>query len=321
MDRESGFAPVARLIDDAIRRRAFPCAAIEVGGSAGPVWSHAAGTLSYDGEETATLDTVFDLASLTKVLATSTVLMRLVDARAITLADRVGDWLTDWRGTERETVTVADLLEHAGGLTAHLPFFRDHRGRADYQHAICTLPLECPPRQRSVYTDLGFILLAFIAADAGGAAVDEQFDAIASRLRIGDLRYRPPAAWRSRTAPTEVDPWRGRLLRGEVHDENGGPWAASRVTPACSGPRGRWAALPGPPWRRWGGGPGWPAPRHSRGSCGAPACPQARARWGGIRCSSPRRAGGRSPPPRSGIPGSPARPCGWTRRRTCTSCC
>ena len=227
MDRESGFAPVARLIDDAIRRRAFPCAAIEVGGRAGPVWSHAAGTLSYDGEETATLDTVFDLASLTKVLATSTVLMRLVDARAITLADRVGDWLTDWRGTERETVTVADLLEHAGGLTAHLPFFRDHRGRADYQHAICTLPLECPPRQRSVYTDLGFILLAFIAADAGGAAVDEQFDAIASRLRIGDLRYRPPAAWRSRTAPTEVDPWRGRLLRGEVHDENG--WALGGV--------------------------------------------------------------------------------------------
>ena len=223
MDRASAFAPVARIIDDAIRGRAFPCAAVEVGGSAGPVWSHAAGALSYDGGEAATLDTVFDLASLTKVLATSTILMRLVDAQAIALADRVAGWLTDWRGSDRERVTIADLLEHAGGLTAHLPFFRDHRGRADYQHAICTLPLEYRPRSRSLYSDLGFILLAFIAADAGGAAVDEQFDAIAGPLRIGDLRYRPPAAWRSRIAPTEVDPWRGRLLRGEVHDENG--WA------------------------------------------------------------------------------------------------
>ena len=227
MVRQSAFAPVARLIDDAVRRRAFPCAAIEVGGSGGPVWSHAAGTLSYADAEAATLDTVFDLASLTKVVATTTVLMRLVDSGAVTLADRVGGRLADWRGSDRETVTIADLLEHAGGLTAHLPFFRDHRGRDDYQHAICTLPLECPPRSRSVYSDLGFMLLAFIAADAGGAGLDQQFDEVAGRLGIGDLRYRPPAAWRSRTAPTEVDPWRGRLLRGEVHDENG--WALGGV--------------------------------------------------------------------------------------------
>ncbi len=227
MDTQQAFAPVARLIDDAVRRRAFPCAAVEVGGASGRVWSHAAGTLSYDDEEAAALDTVFDLASLTKVLATTTVMMRLVDAGAVTLADRVADRLAEWRGGDRDTVTVADLLEHAGGLTAHLPFFRDHHGRADYQHAICTLPLEYPPRSRSTYSDLGFILLAFIAADAAGAGLDEQFEAVVSALEIGDLRFRPPAAWRPRTAPTEVDPWRGRLLRGEVHDENG--WALGGV--------------------------------------------------------------------------------------------
>ncbi len=225
--RQQAFAAVARLIDDAVARRAFPCAVIEVGGNRGPVWSHAAGTLSYDEAAPATLDTVFDLASLTKVVATTTVLMRLIDAGAVSLADRVGSRLDDWRGGDREAVTVADLLEHAGGLTAHLPFFRDHRGRRDYQHAIGALPLEYPPRTRSVYSDLGFMLLAFIAADAGGAALDEQFGEVAGRLGFGDLRYRPPAAWRSRTAPTEVDPWRGRLLRGEVHDENG--WALGGV--------------------------------------------------------------------------------------------
>ena len=130
MDRRAAFAPVARLVDDAVRRRAFPCAALEVGGSAGPIWSHAAGALSCDDEaEPATPDTVFDLASLTKVLATATVLMRLADAGAVTLADRVGSRLAEWRSGDRNAVTVADLLEHAGGLTAHLPFFRDHRGR------------------------------------------------------------------------------------------------------------------------------------------------------------------------------------------------
>ena len=228
MGTEGAFAPVARLIGDAVDRRAFPCAAIEVGGSAGPVWSHAAGALTYDDEaEPATLDTVFDLASLTKVLATTTVLMRLVDAGSVALADRVGGRLAEWRGGDRGAVTVADLLEHAGGLTAHLPFFRDHRGRLDYQHAICSLPLEYPPRTRSVYSDLGFILLAFIAADAAGAGLDEQFDEVAGRLGIADLRFRPPAAWRSRAAPTEVDSWRGRLLRGEVHDENA--WALGGV--------------------------------------------------------------------------------------------
>ena len=224
MARRPAFDPAARIIDDAVRARAFPCAVVEAGNSAGPAWRHAAGVLSYeDGEPAAALDTVFDLASLTKVLATTAVLMRLVDAGRVALEDRVGDRLRDWRGDGREAVTVADLLEHAGGLTAHLPFFRDHRGRGDYERAVCTLPLEYAPRSRSVYSDLGFILLAFIAADAGGAPLDAQFDAIVGDLGLGDLRYRPPAAWRARTAPTEVDPWRGRLLRGEVHDENG--WA------------------------------------------------------------------------------------------------
>ena len=227
MARRAVFDPVARLVDDAVRDRAFPCAAVEVGGAAGPRWRHAAGVLSYDDGEAADLDTVFDLASLTKVLATTTVLMRLVDAGRVALDDRVGGRLDDWRGGGREAVTVADLLEHAGGLTAHLPFFRDHRGRADYQRAICTLPLEYAPRTRSVYSDLGFILLAFIAADAGRAPLDAQFDEVAGELGLGELCYRPPAAWRARTAPTEVDPWRGRLLRGEVHDENG--WALGGV--------------------------------------------------------------------------------------------
>ena len=225
----SSFAAVAALLAAAVTRRVFPCATIEVGSRDQVHWRHACGRLTYDDEAApAELDTVFDLASLTKVLATTTLVMQLVDEGAIGLDDPVERWLRDWRGADRSAVTVADLLEHAGGLTAHLPFFRDHQGRAEFQHAICALPLEYPPRSRSVYSDLGFILLAFLATDAArDVGLDAQFDQLAGRLGLGDLRYRPPADWRPRIAPTEVDPWRGRLLRGEVHDENG--WALGRV--------------------------------------------------------------------------------------------
>ncbi len=229
MPSSSRFAAVSELLGDAVARRVFPCATIEVGGRADVYWRHACGTLSYDeGAAPATIDTVFDLASLTKVLATTTLVMHAVDTGAVRLDDPLGHWLDAWRGQDRSAVTVVDLLEHASGLTAYLPFFRDYRGRGDFQHAISTLPLEYAPRSQSLYSDLGFILLAFIVADAGrGIDIDGQFDQLARRLDLGDLRYRPPAAWRPRTAPTEVDSWRGRLLRGEVHDENG--WALGGV--------------------------------------------------------------------------------------------
>ena len=233
MSSSSLFAAVADLLGDAVSRRVFPCATIEVGGREEVYWRHACGTLSYDDESAAAaLDTVFDLASLTKVLATTTLVMQAVDEGTLRLDDTVGRWLDEWRGEDRSGVTVADLLEHAGGLTAHLPFFRDHRGRGEFQHAICTMPLEYRPRSRSLYSDLGFVLLAFLVADAAGGngipvSIDTQFDQLARRLTLGDLRYRPPAAWRPRTAPTEVDLWRGRLLHGEVHDENG--WALGGV--------------------------------------------------------------------------------------------
>ena len=253
MSSSSRFAAVADLLRDAISRRVFPCATIEVGGRDQVYWRHACGTLSYDDAATpATLDTVFDLASLTKVLATTTLVMRTVDEGALGLDDTLGGRLDEWRGEDRSAVTVADLLEHAGGLTAHLPFFRDHRGRGEFQHAICTLPLEYPPRSQSLYSDLGFVLLAFLVADAAGGTgipIDDQFDQLARRLDLGDLRFRPPAAWRPRTAPTEVDPWRGRLLRGEVHDGNG--WALGGVAGHTLRPRA-------PRDARWRRGPRQP---------------------------------------------------------------
>ncbi len=203
---------------------AYPAAVIEVGSPDGVLWEEAFGVLSREeGATDTTLDSIFDLASLTKVLATTTLMTTAVERSEMALDDPVSRWLPAWQGDERDPVTIHDLLAHAGGLTAHLPFFRDHRGRPEFERSICRLPLEYSPRTQSIYSDLGFILLGFILEDAVGDSLTNQFDAVGSRQGWGDIGYRPGPAWRARAVPTEVDEWRGRLLIGEVHDEN--TWA------------------------------------------------------------------------------------------------
>jgi CubicO group peptidase (beta-lactamase class C family) len=219
------FGAAARILEEAIAARAFPAAAVEVGGRDAARWSAAFGALTYEpAAPAATAATIFDLASLTKVVATTTLAMRAVDEGRLALDDRVAGRLPHWRGADREPVTIGDLLSHASGLTAYLPFFRDHAGRDEFERAICALPLEYPPGTRSIYSDLGFVLLGFILQDAAaGTPLAVQFRPIAALAGADPLSFHPPREWRSRIAPTEVDPWRGRLLVGEVHDENA--WA------------------------------------------------------------------------------------------------
>jgi CubicO group peptidase (beta-lactamase class C family) len=205
-------------------RHVFPAAAVEAGGANGPRWREAFGALTYEPDAApATNDTIFDLASLTKVMAIASLMMRAVECRRLRLDDRVADYCPSWRGDDRSRVTLADLLEHTGGLTAYLPFFRDHEGREAFERAICTLPLEYAPRSASIYSDLGFMLLGFILQDVGGAPLAEQFQAMFPPDPAYPLAFNPPRDWRARTAPTELDFWRGRLLQGDVHDENA--WA------------------------------------------------------------------------------------------------
>ncbi len=230
----SRFAQAAAILREAIAARAFPAAVAEVGRADGPIWTAPFGRLTYDPDASeVTPGTVFDLASLTKVVSTTTLAMRAVDNGRLTLETRVGECLRAWRGRDREAVTVRDLLAHASGLTAYLPFYRDYTGRHEFEHAICTMPLEYEPGSRSLYSDLGFMLLGFILEDARGTtggprwdpatALAPQFHRLAAYITPEPLAFHPPRSWRPHTAPTEVDPWRGRLLVGEVHDEN--TWA------------------------------------------------------------------------------------------------
>jgi CubicO group peptidase (beta-lactamase class C family) len=220
------FAAAQALIDQAISDRACPAAVVDVGRASGPVWQYASGALTYDSDAPAcTPDTVFDLASLTKVIATASIAMRAVAAGGLSLDMPIGDVFPEWDNGDRRHVHVRHLLDHSSGLPAHARLWTAAAGRAEYREAIDRLTLERAPGVASVYSDPGYILLGLLLEHVGRAPLDYQFGEIASR-QFGQIAgkpaigYLPPPDWQLRIAPTEFDEWRGRLIKGEVHDEN-----------------------------------------------------------------------------------------------------
>ena len=213
----SGFAEARRVLEEAIRSRVFPAATAEVGGSANWLWSDAFGTLTFDADaEETRLDTPFDLASLTKVIATTTAMMDCVASGAVTPGARVAEFFDEWRGEDRDTVSIRDLLEHASGLPARL-VDRPPEGRREFEHEICGVRLDYEPRAKSIYSDLGFILLGFIAEDLGR----DLATAVAAIGLRSDVTFDLPLDRRPYAAPTMPmgdDLRRGRRLIGEVHD-------------------------------------------------------------------------------------------------------
>ncbi len=186
------------VIEQAIRRGVFPSATAEVGTSDAVEWHEALG---------ASYETLFDLASLTKVISTTTAAMARVRNGSLRLDRRVAEFFPEWQGEDRAAVTVRDLLEHASGLPARL-VDPPPEGQREFEHEICTIRLEYPPRSQSVYSDLGFILLGFL--------VRLEADTLSK-----DLLFDPPPDLRARCAPTrplDEDHRRGRVLIGEVHD-------------------------------------------------------------------------------------------------------
>jgi CubicO group peptidase (beta-lactamase class C family) len=217
------FTEASDILTAAVATRAFPAAVIEVGNSAKPAWTRAVGTLTYDsGSAPARDDTIFDLASLTKVLATTPLVMRLVERGRFGLDDPLAQHLPSWRAADRESVTIRDLLSHSSGLPAYAPYYQSIRGRTAIEAAISATTFEYSPRTASIYSDLGFMLLGFVLEDV--ASLESQFDAMRVQMQNPeDLQFFPPDTWKRRTAPTRYSDHRGRVLVGEVDDENA--WA------------------------------------------------------------------------------------------------
>ena len=220
------------ILKTAVANRAFPGAVLTVGYQ-GETTMVSTGSLTYDEDSAAVAaDTIYDLASLTKVVSTTTAAMILHGRGALELDRPVEFYLADFKepgGTTpdplraaRADVTVQDLLAHTSGLPAYERFFLRARRKSHVLSEALVLPLETSPGERTLYSDVGFILLGAIIEQVSGKSLDAFYESgIRAPLEMQDTLFNPsPALW-GRIAPTEEDlEFRRRLIRGEVHDEN-----------------------------------------------------------------------------------------------------
>lgn len=208
------------MVDSAVHNGAAPGAVVAVS-VRGQRFFHATGRIGF--EETALVSpgTVYDLASLTKVVALTTLTMMAVDQGLIHLEDSVSHYLPAFAGGAKPSITIRHLLTHSSGLPAHRALWREAPTAAAAIPLVLNTPLDTVPGTRMVYSDLGAIVLTQIVEQVFGAPIDRLFATkVAGPLGLKSTRFLPPKRWIERIAPTERDPWRGRLIRGEVHDEN-----------------------------------------------------------------------------------------------------
>ena len=210
----------ANYLDSAIAAGAAPGAVLGVS-YRGQWYIHGTGRLGLDDPTIPDSSTVYDLASLTKVIGLTTAMMLAVDSGLIELDAPIQRYVPAFTGRNKDKITVRQLLVHASGLPAWRPLFRETLTREEALTLADTTPLDTLPGTRYLYSDLGAIVLT----QAVVGVFQERIDSLLARrvfgpLGMGSTRYLPPAEWLPRIAPTENDPWRGRILRGEVHDEN-----------------------------------------------------------------------------------------------------
>ncbi len=168
--------------------------------------------------EAMTIDTIFDLASLTKVIATTTAVMQLVQKGEVRINDPVAKYIPEFAENGKEDVTVRNLLTHFSGLRADFDLDPPWQGHdAGLRLAFAEKPVS-PPGSRFLYSDTNFIVLAALVERVTGSTLDEYCNRkVFSPLHMSHTRFVPPAAWRSKIAPTEYDE-KDKMLRGVVHD-------------------------------------------------------------------------------------------------------
>ena len=216
-------AKIDHVIERGISAGGYPGAAVVVGRRGAAVWQKGFGKLSWErsSSQVVPAKTIYDLASLTKVVGTTTAIMVLYDEGKIHLDDPVSVYVPQFSGGEKDRVTVRMLLEHRSGLPAGRDLWRTAHSPEEARAEVISTPLGCEPGRCYEYSDLGADMLGFIVEAASGERLDHFLDErVFQPLGMNDTFFRPADSLKTRIAPTEVAPPRGYPLQGEVHDEN-----------------------------------------------------------------------------------------------------
>ncbi len=217
-----------QLLTEAISFGATPGAVCLTGNSNQVCDEIALGHLTYKpNSPSVTADTIYDLASLTKVIVTTPLAMILYERGLLELEAPVKKYIPEFSGPRKNSVSVLDLLAHCSGVRWWTDLYlltqqkNSSNIKKEYIKKICSLPLDYTPRSNTVYSDLGFLLLGEIIERLMHSPLDQLANnEIFKPLRMDNIQYNPDENIRNQIAPTEEDTFRGPLLQGSVHDEN-----------------------------------------------------------------------------------------------------
>jgi CubicO group peptidase (beta-lactamase class C family) len=211
-------ADVRAVLQDSVDARIFPGAVAALISRTDEMYVPF-GRETYDpGARPITTESIFDIASLTKIVATSTAVMQLVERGQLSLDDRACEFLPDLRRAPKDRITISQLLAHTAGFPGGEPL-RRYASRDERLNAIFSMELQYAPGTDRIYDDLGYILLGLVVEAVTGLAFDAYCESeIFAPLRMRETMFVPPTRLLDRIVPTEIDPERGGLLRGVVHD-------------------------------------------------------------------------------------------------------
>ena len=214
---------IDRVVQRGITAGGYPGASVVIGRKGSIVWQKGFGALSWGKESAPVIPdrTIYDLASLTKVVGTTTACMILFDEGKLLLDEKVSHYLPRFTGGNKDEVTVRQLLMHRGGLPAGRDLWRHAHTPEEARTLIYDTPLEYKPGAGFVYSDLGADLLGMVVESITGEGLDSYLKwRVFDPLGMNDTGFRPADSVVTRVAPTEVSPPRGYPIKGEVHDEN-----------------------------------------------------------------------------------------------------
>lgn len=221
----SSQAPAVRLsgvdsiIQQSIADGNIPGAVLVVGHNGAVVYRKAYGMRSLEPRrEAMTLDTIFDLASLTKVIATTTAAMQLFEQGKFRMNDPVSKYLPEFAQNGKDDITIRQLMTHYSGLAPDLDLTTQWEGKNTAYQLAFVMPPETVPGSGFVYSDINFIMMGALVERISGETLDTYTSQhIFTPLRMLHTRFLPPASWRPRIAPTQYDE-NDHMLRGVVHD-------------------------------------------------------------------------------------------------------
>lgn len=216
------FSGIDNLINSSISEKYFPGAQLVVGNDEGIIYINSYGRYTYDDNSPkVTNESIFDLASVTKAVATTSAVMKLFEERKIWLYDFVSEYIPGFDTNGKSNIRIINLLLHNSGLPAWLPFYKTCRSKQDVLNEINNAYTVYETGKNFIYSDLNMVLLGEIAEIATGESLDKYCSQnIFEPLGMPGTGFNPPKDKTWQCLPTEYDDyWRMRQLQGEVHDE------------------------------------------------------------------------------------------------------